>query len=136
VSTGVQIGLTIAVGVALLVLAVALVRRRLLAVRYGLGWISVGVAIIVVAPFLAFVPSIARWLGFTPTGLLLGLSVVFLGLVCMQLSISISGLAAAIQNLSERSALVEQRVTRLEELVERADSQVSSGSPTGGEAGD
>jgi Uncharacterized conserved protein (DUF2304) len=127
----VRIVLAEAVGILLLVVAIALVRRGFLAIRYGLGWVTIAVAIIVVAPFLHFLPDIARWLGLTPTGLTIGLVVVFLGLICLQLSISLSGLSAAIQNLSERSALLEQRVRAVEQVLENDAATIAPADPAG-----
>ncbi len=103
-------------GGALLLLAstIALVRRRLLSIRYGLGWIAVSIAGLLGAPFLALLSGQAHSLGFTSTGFSLGIFIVFLGLLCLQLSISLSGLHHAIQDLAEHSALLEVRVHRLE----------------------
>jgi hypothetical protein len=56
----------------------------------------------------------AEKLGFTTTGFSAGVFIVFLGLLCLQLSVSLSGLHSAVQNLSEHSALLEERLRRLE----------------------
>ncbi|HEX4187114.1 MAG TPA: DUF2304 family protein [Solirubrobacteraceae bacterium] len=100
--------------VALMISTVVLVRRRLLSLRYGLGWLTVAVAGFVGTPLLTVAASEFRHLGFTPTGFSLGVLIAFLGLICLQLSISLSGLHRAIQDLSEHAALVEQRVRELE----------------------
>ena len=98
----------------LMVSTFALARRRLLSVRYGLGWFAVSLLGIVGAPILSVLAPQVERLGFTQTGFSLGVFVVFLGLVCLQLSISLSGLHAAIQDLAEHAALVEERVRALE----------------------
>jgi hypothetical protein len=98
----------------LTVSTVLLVRRRMLSVRYGLGWLTVSLFGIVAAPLLGLVTSAGRHLGFTPTGFALGLLIAFLGLICLQLSISLSGHHRAIQDLSEHAALVEHRLAELE----------------------
>jgi Na+/melibiose symporter-like transporter len=100
--------------VTLMVSTVVLVRLRLLSIRYGLGWLTVSIVGFLGTPLLSFVAGRVRHLGFTPTGFSLGVLVAFLGLVCLQLSVSLSGLHRAIQNLSESSALIEQRVRELE----------------------
>jgi hypothetical protein len=100
--------------VALMISTVVLVRRRLLSIRYGLGWLTVSTLGFVGTPLLSLVASQVRHLGFTPTGFSLGVLVAFLGLICLQLSISLSGLHRAIQDLSEHAALVEQRLRMLE----------------------
>jgi Na+/melibiose symporter-like transporter len=99
----------------LLASTIALVRKRLLSIRYGLGWIAVSLVGLLGAPFLALLSRQAHSLGFTPTGFSLGIFIVFLGLLCLQLSISLSGLHHAIQDLAEHSAFLEARVHRLEE---------------------
>jgi Na+/melibiose symporter-like transporter len=98
----------------LLISTIVLVRKHLLSIRYGLGWITVSLCGLVGAPLLVLLSAKARSLGFTPTGFSLGIFIIFLGLLCLQLSISLSGLHHAIQDLAEHCALVEQRVHHLE----------------------
>jgi hypothetical protein len=119
--------------VALMVSTVLLVRRRLLSLRYGLGWLSVSVLGFLGTPLLSLASGQVKHLGFTPTGFSLGVLIGFLGLICLQLSISLSGLHRAIQDLSENSALVEQRVLELEHgasAAERVAGGQSRGLPT------
>ncbi len=109
-----EAGLAMGSAVVLMVSTVVLVRRRLLSLRYGLGWLSVSVLGFVGIPLLSLASGPVKHLGFTPTGFSLGVVIAFLGLICLQLSISLSGLHRAIQDLSEHAALVEQRVCELE----------------------
>jgi hypothetical protein len=109
-----QAAIVMAGAVALMISTVALVRRRLLSLRYGLGWLTVSIVGFLGTPLLTVASSQVRHLGFTPTGFSLGVLIAFLGLVCLQLSISLSGLHRAIQDLSEHAALVEQRLRELE----------------------
>jgi Na+/melibiose symporter-like transporter len=101
--------------VVLLCSSVVLVRLRLLSIRYGLGWITVSLIGIAAGPVLVVLSGEVKRFGLTPTGFSLGVLIVFLGLLCLQLSISLSGLHRAIQDLSEHGALVEERLRRLEE---------------------
>ena len=101
--------------VALMTSTFVLVRRRMLSIRYGLGWLTVSIIGFIGTPLLSIAASKVRPLGFTPTGFSLGILIGFLGLICLQLSISLSGLHRAIQDLSEHAALVEQRVSELEQ---------------------
>ncbi len=101
-------------GLVLLVLAVRLVRIGLLSVRYGLGWIAVAVVAVAGAPILYVSSTAVSHHGFTSTGFSLGVIFIFLALVCLQLSISVSGLHRAVQDLSEYSALLERRLAALE----------------------
>lgn len=98
----------------LMVSTTVLVRRRLLSIRYGLGWLAVSLVGFVGAPLLSVFASKVEDLGFTATGFSLGIFIGFLGLVCLQLSISLSGLHSAVQDLAEHAALVEARVRALE----------------------
>jgi hypothetical protein len=109
-----QAALLMAGGVILLASTVRLVRMGLLSIRYGLGWLFVAALGIVGAPVLSALSDRVRDLGFTPTGFSLGVLVLFLGLVCLQLSMSVSGLHRAIQELSEHGALLANRVAGLE----------------------
>lgn len=93
---------------------IVLVRRRLLSIRFGIGWLLVAISGILGAPLLTLATSSLDLFGFTPTGFSLGVFIVFLGLVCLQLSISLSGLFHAVQDLAEHAAHVEARVRRLE----------------------
>jgi hypothetical protein len=99
---------------ALLVSTLILVRLRLLSIRYGLGWLTVSVAGLAAGPALTALRTPAEKLGFTPTGFSAGVFIVFLGLLCLQLSISLSGLHKAIQDLAEHAALMEERLRRAE----------------------
>jgi Na+/melibiose symporter-like transporter len=108
-------GLTVMAGAAVLLLStVTLVRRRLLSIRYGLGWIAVSLLGFIAAPILSLLARQFESLGFTPTGFSLGVIIVFLGLVCLQLSVTLSGLHSSVQDLAEHAALVEERVRMLE----------------------
>jgi hypothetical protein len=98
----------------LMVSTVMLVRRRMLSIRYGLGWLTVSIVGFVGAPLLSLATSWVRQLGFTATGFSLGVMIAFLGLICLQLSISLSGLHRAVQDLTEHAALIEQRLHELE----------------------
>lgn len=109
-----EAAIVMAGAVALMLSTVVLVRRRLLSIRYGLGWLTVSLVGFLGTPLLSLVASKVRQLGFTPTGFSLGVLIGFLGLICLQLSISLSGLHRAIQDLSEHAALVEQRLRELE----------------------
>jgi Na+/melibiose symporter-like transporter len=110
----VQVPIVMAGAAALMLSTVVLVRRRMLSVRYGMGWLAVSAIGFVGAPLLGLLADQVASFGFTATGFSLGVFVAFLGLVCLQLSISLSGLHSAVQDLAEHAALVEQRVRALE----------------------
>ena len=110
----VQVPIVMAGAAALMLSTTVLVRRRLLSIRYGLGWLAVSVVGFVGAPLLSVFATRVEGLGFTPTGFSLGVFIGFLGLVCLQLSISLSGLHSAVQDLAEHAALVEARLRKIE----------------------
>ncbi len=107
--------LIVAGGLALLVSTVALVRRQMLSIRFGLGWLTVSLLAIAGAPVLEVLSTRVESVGFTPTGFSLGVLAGFLGLVCLQLSISLSGVQRTLQDLAEHAAFVEHRLRELEE---------------------
>jgi Uncharacterized conserved protein (DUF2304) len=100
--------------VVVMVSTAILVRRGMLSIRYGFGWLAVSVVGFVGAPLLSLAAHKVARLGFTPTGFSLGVLSAFLGLICLQLSVSLSRLHRAIQDLAEYSALVEHRLAELE----------------------
>lgn len=107
--------LIVMLGALLLMLStLRLVRLRLLSIRYGIGWLLVAVIGFVGAPVLTLIVTRLELFGFTPTGFSLGVFIGFLGLVCLQLSVSLSGMHRAVQDLAEHSAHVEARLRRLE----------------------
>lgn len=112
-----QAALLVVGALLLLIFSVHLVRRGLLSIRYGMGWLFVAVLGIVGAPVLSVASSRVADLGFTATGFSLGVLLLFLGLICLQLSTSVSGLHRAVQELSEHSALLSRRIRDLERPV-------------------
>jgi hypothetical protein len=110
----VQALIIVAAGIGLLLSSVLLVRRQLLSIRYGLGWIGVAVLAILGAPVFDQGWRHVDGLGITPTGFSLGVVIAFLGLICLQLSISLSGVQRQMQDIAEHAAHVEERVKRLE----------------------
>jgi len=93
----------------------ALSRRGLLSLRYALGWMGVSALLVVAAIVIGLVGGIGKTLPFTPTGLIAVVGLAFLLLITLQLSISLSGHQEAIRELSEANALLEERLTRVEQ---------------------
>jgi hypothetical protein len=110
----VQLTLVAAGGIAMFALVFWFSRRRLLSLRYALGWMAVSALLLVAALVLALVGGVSESLPFTPTGLLSAMGISFLLLITLQLSISLSGHQEAIRELSEANALLEERLTRVE----------------------
>ena len=94
-------------GVCLLALTLVLVRRGLLTARYALGWVCVSAVAVIGAPVFAFLSTQVAFVRLTPAGFSLVVAILFLLAVCVQLSVSLSGLIASTQDIAERLALVE-----------------------------
>lgn len=93
-----------------------LLRRGVLKEKYAVLWILVSAA----AAFFALVPGAARWLSDLvgveiPANLLFFVTLVLLVLVAVQLSYELSRHEARIRRLAEESALLEERLRRLEQ---------------------
>ena len=118
-------------GVGMFALVFYLSRRQLLSLRYALGWMGVSVLLVIAAVVLGLAGGVSTSLPVTPTGLLSAVGLGFLLLIALQLSISLSGLQEAIRELSEANALLEERLTRVEEKsgTNQARSQAQSGGP-------
>jgi hypothetical protein len=116
----IQVVLIILGGVTLLGSTVALVRRQLLSIRYGIGWLAVSLLAICGAPALQLLATQVAAFGLTPTGFSLGVLIAFLGVISLQLSISLSSTQRVLQDLAEHAALVEQRLRDLEAEREKA----------------
>lgn len=107
---GVRQGLLIAAGGLLLgVVAVVLVRRQLISLRYAIGWLLIALAAVIGAVLSPAIKPVSARLGMSPTGLLLALASGVLLIITVQLSISVSGLRAQIRELAEAQALLEAR---------------------------
>ena len=98
---------------AVVVFLAALLRSRRVREKYAFIWIAVGVTVAVLAAF----PDVVVWLtglvGIqTPVNLLFATSLVVLLLVCVQLSVEVSGLEEETRTLTEEVALLRLDVER------------------------
>jgi len=101
--------------VLVIVFIVWLLRRGVLKEKYAVLWLFVSAA----AAFFALVPGAARWLADLvgveiPANLLFFVTLVLLVLVNVQLSYELSRHEGRIRRLAEESALLEERLRRLE----------------------
>jgi len=101
-------------GVVLAAIIVLLARQRLLSLRYTLGWFFVAVVVAASGALSGVLDSLADDLNVRPVELVLGVSLVFMVLIAVQLSITASGHAEMIRTVSETLALTEERLHRLE----------------------
>ena len=86
----------------------SLFRRGLLGMRYTLGWFVIGIGSLLYVPLLATSGPIAGYLQIQPVFILLGIPLIVVGLICLQLSISISGLSENVRTLTEMVAILEK----------------------------
>jgi hypothetical protein len=125
-------------GLVTLVFMVELLRRRRLREKYAALWIAVAVVVALGACF----PQLTNWLAelvgvTTPVNLVFFLGLLVLLVVCVQLSAEVSGLEHENQTLAEESALLRNRIERLERRVGQAASEppVADPGPPGGASG-
>ena len=106
-------------GLAVLALAINLVRRRQLQERYALLWLLAGLTLVLAPLFVNLLDRLAARLGFAyPPALLLMLAVVGLMLIIAQLSVAISNQAERLKVLTQELGLLR---TELESLKSQAD---------------
>ena len=119
-STGLKQGLVLAGGdVVLIVVVFMLARRRLMTTRYALGWMLIGLLVLVGAFVTNLVGEVGRVAGMTPTAVFLAVATAVLLAIALQLSISVSGLQSQVHDLAEDQALLEDRVRDLERTERR-----------------
>jgi hypothetical protein len=103
------IGLASALG--LLVMVLELLRRGILRERFAVLWLAVSAALVVAAAIPGLVREAASALGFeVPSNLLFFIAILFLLLVCVQLTYEVSRLEARTRRLVEDLALLAAAV--------------------------
>lgn len=108
--------LALAVTLALVVFVVVLLRNRRLKEKYAAVWLAMTAGVVIVGVF----PQVAFWLARlvgvqTPANLVFALAVVVLLLVCVQLSVEISGMEEETRTLAEEAAIVRHDLERVTE---------------------
>ncbi len=111
-----------------------LLRRRRLREKFAALWMAVAFVVLVSAAFPRLLDRAAALVGVTvPVNLVFFLGMLLLLVVCVQLSAEISTLEQESQTLAEESALLRNRVERLERLAgaEPASPPVADPDPSG-----
>ena len=75
-----------------------------LTMRYTLGWLSIGLFVLGYPILLIASKRLGRILVVQPSVILLGVPLVIVGVVCIQLSITVSGLTEQVRTLGENVA--------------------------------
>ena len=94
-------------------------RRQKLSFRYAVGWMALGILGVIAGLLVPLAGPLADHLNVSP-GALLGIAaLVLLLLLCVQLSISISGLQEQVRTLAEESAFLRREIDMLKEREKR-----------------
>lgn len=81
-----------------------LARRQKLSFRYTVGWLALCGVGIFAGLLVPVINPLARWLSISPAALIAIGAVLLLTSICIQLSISISGLQSQVRRLTEEAA--------------------------------
>ena len=93
------------VSVILLVAVYRLARNGRLSFRYAFGWFAICALGLLSTVFLGLVTPVADYFSISPVAVFASVAVVVLVAICIQLSISISGLQEQVRRLVEEIAL-------------------------------
>jgi hypothetical protein len=93
-----------------------LARIGRLSFRYTVGWLTLSMLGLLAGFFVPIVQPIAEFLKLTPAALLALMAVVLLVSICIQLSISISGLQEQLRSMAEKVALLRTETDETREL--------------------
>lgn len=93
-----------------LVLVRRLFVRGHLSMRYALGWVLIGVLFLFFPLLLIIGDATSARVDIRPSIIYLGLPILVLLMICVQLTISISGLTKRIQDLAESVAIMDHEL--------------------------
>lgn len=82
--------------------------RGHLSMRYALGWVAMGILFLLFPLLLLVGDVVSKWIDIQPAIIYLGLPILVLLLICVQLTISISGLSSRTRDLAESVAILDQ----------------------------
>ena len=88
-------------------------RKQRLSFRYTAGWLVLGMLGVLAGLLLPFAEPIADWMNVQPAALLALGALILLLLLCVQLSISISGLQEQVRRLAEESSFLRREIDQL-----------------------
>ena len=83
-------------------------RKRMLSLKYTVGWISVCLFGVFASPLVFLVTPLAEILRLTPTALLVAISTAAVAVILIQLSVSISGNQRKMETLVRENALLRE----------------------------
>ncbi len=88
-----------------------LAKRKRLSFRYALGWLSIGATGILASLIIPFTSQVADVLNVTPAAVLGACAILMVIVICVQVSISISGLQEQTRILAEEVALLKAKAS-------------------------
>lgn len=94
-------------------IVLVLANRRLVSLRYALGWTAIAGIGILGALVTPLIEPVADLFGMSPTGVLLAGATSVLLVIALQLSVSVSGLQSQLREVAEAVALLDGRVKEL-----------------------
>lgn len=106
----VQFGLLAVVAASFIAAVVMLARRQKISFQYAIGWLVLLFVILMSGLLVPLVEPVATAAKLSPVAVILAMSIAILLAVCIQLSISISGLQRQIRRLYEEVAFLRQDV--------------------------
>ncbi len=109
------IAITVALGLIFAIAVVLVARRGILSMRYTLGWLFVATCVVAAGLLGRLIKPVASALDLDPAVVLLGFASFALLCLTVQLSITVSGLTERARTLAEASAILKERLDRLEQ---------------------
>jgi hypothetical protein len=88
-------------------------RKQKLSFRYTTGWMALGLIGITAGILIPLAGRVAGYLNVTPAALIGIGAVILLLVLCVQLSISISGLQEQVRTLTENSAMLRYEIEQM-----------------------
>ena len=113
-ATTLQVLFCTLIGLCSTILIYRVARRGLLNFRYTVGWLLLSTFGIMAGIIIPLITPIANFLAITPAALLAIGGIILLVIICVQLSISISGLHERQRRLTEELAHLRQTVDTIE----------------------
>jgi len=104
-----QILIAVLAGLLLLATVIRLAHRRQLSFRYAVGWIGISMIGVLSGVFVLVVEPIAKTLGLSSAGLVGLLTLAFVTIISIQLSISISGLQRQLRSLAQEMSRITSK---------------------------
>ncbi len=89
-------------------------RRRKISFRYTTGWLMICALGVFASLLLPMMTPIATWLQLSPIALLIVIAAVGVALLFLQLTVSISGNQRRVDSLTQETALLREKLERLQ----------------------